>query len=162
MTDTASHSGIQLDPWELEILDLFVGIFETFGLPKSMAMIYGVLYCAEEPLLQEDICQLLSISTGSASQGLKLLSSLGAVHRQSQPGQRQYSYTAELSMRRLLAYFIDAQLRPRLNTGGERLERIRESLGDDQPHARHKVENLLNWQKKAGKALPVISTLFGK
>lgn len=162
MTETSVQTTPNLAPWELEILDLFVGIFETFGLPKSMAMIYGLLYCSEEPLLQEEICRRLVISAGSASQGLRLLNSLGAVHRQSQPGQRQSSYRAELSMRRLLAYFIDAQLRPRLNSGGERLRQIHADLAEDQLHARQKVETLTNWQRKADRALPVISTLFGK
>jgi len=151
-----------LASWEVEVLDLFVGIFETFGLPKSIAMIYGALYCSDDPMLQEEICRKLAISSGSASQGLKLLGNLGAVHRQSPVGQRQSVYTAERSMRRLLAYFIDAQLRPRLNTGRERLERISEEVSEDDVSARQKIDTLMQWQKKADRALPVISTLFGK
>jgi DNA-binding transcriptional regulator GbsR (MarR family) len=146
----------------LEVLDLFVGIFETFGLPKSMAQIYGVLYCGEEPMLQEEIVQRLGISTGSASQGLRVLSSLGAVHRQSRVGQRQSVYLPERSVRRLLAYFIDAQLRPKLNSGRERLESIADRLPDDDKNAREKVDNLLTWQRKADRALPLITGLLGK
>ena len=50
-------------------------------------MIYGLLYCADDALLQEDVSTRLGISTGSASQGLKLLVSIGAVQRQSRVGQ---------------------------------------------------------------------------
>ncbi|WFB36557.1 hypothetical protein P3T73_02130 [Kiritimatiellota bacterium B12222] len=158
MTDSATNT---LDAWELEILDLFVGIFETFGLPKSTAMIYGILYCAEEPMLQEEICQKLSISTGSASQGLKLLSTMGAVHKQNVPGQRQSSYKAEYSMRRLLAYVVDAQLRPKLRNGKERLSQIQSEIPKENTHAQQRIHTLMTWQKKADRALPVISTLFG-
>jgi len=53
MSDSIPHTENSVEPWEAELLDLFVGIFEAFGLPKSMAMIYGILYCSDDPLLQE-------------------------------------------------------------------------------------------------------------
>jgi hypothetical protein len=65
-------------------------------------------------------------------------------------------------MRRLLAYFIDAQMRPRLNAGQEKLKTIEENIPADNLSARHKVRTLIEWQRKADKALPIISTLFGK
>ena len=158
----STPAAVELASWEEEILDLFVGIFESFGLPKSTAMIYGLLYCADDALLQEEVSTRLGISTGSASQGLKLLVSLGAVQRQSKVGQRHYVYTAERSMRRLLGYFIDAQLRPKLNAGGDRLQQIANAIPEDNDLAKNRVETLINWQKKADKALPMISKLFGK
>ena len=145
-----------LKPWEMELLNLFVNMFDSFGVPKSVAQIYGVLYGSERPLMQEEVGRKMRISTGSASQGLRFLTTIGAVQRQSIPGQRQSLFVPERSMRRLLSYFIDAQLRPRLSTGKERLEAIHKNL------AHQRVSSLLEWQKKAEKALPIISTLFGK
>ena len=160
MSATADMQTTEIPPWELEVLNLFVGIFETFGLPKSTAMIYGTLYCAEAPMLQEEICNRLGISTGSASQGLKLLQSLGAVHRKFPPGQRHSLYTAELSMRRLLGYFFNAHLGPKLGNGKERLESLRQSLAADETHAQQRIQTLQNWQKKVENALPLASALF--
>lgn len=157
-----NDEALVLAEWEEQVLDLFVGIFESFGLPKSTAMIYGALYCSEDALAQEDICKKLGISSGSASQGLKLLTTLGAAHRQSKVGSRVSVYKAERSMRRLLGYFIDAQLRPKLNSGRERLEQISENITEDDPLAVQRIDTLLQWQKKADKALPLISALFGK
>jgi len=162
MNTASIENSVNFETWELEILDLFVGIFDTFGFPKSTAMIYGVLYCSDEDLLQEEIGRRLGISVGSASQGLKVLTTIGAVHRLSQPGQRQSAYSPERSMRRLLAYFIDAQMRPRLNAGQEKLKTIEENIPADNLNARQKVRTLIEWQRKADKALPIISTLFGK
>jgi DNA-binding transcriptional regulator GbsR (MarR family) len=162
MNDISVKNAEGLAPWEHEVLDLFVGMFETFGLPKSIAMIYGVLYCSDHPLYQEEICQRLEISAGSASQGLRLLTGLGTVHRQSPVGQRQSVYTAERSMRRLLGYFIDVQLRPRLNTGRERLELILMEVPEEDDTARNKIGALLEWQRKTERALPLISSLFTK
>ncbi len=155
-------SKLELETWERELLDLFVGIFEAFGLPKSMALIYGILYCSDEPLLQDEICQKLGISTGSASQGLRLLNSLGAVHRQSPLGQRQSVYSAERSVRRLFSTFIDTQFKPKLSLGRERLEDILAAIPEDDASARQKIETLMSWQKKSERALPLVTGLLGK
>jgi DNA-binding transcriptional regulator GbsR (MarR family) len=153
---------VVIPEWEQEIIDLFVGIFDGFGLPKSTAMIYGTLYCAEESMLQEEIAARLQISAGSASQGLKLLQNLGAVTRQSPIGQRQSFYNAERSMRRLIGSVIDTQLRPKLRNGKERLEMLADSVSPDETLAQQRIQTLQTWQKKVERGMPVISTLFGK
>lgn len=153
-------SSPEIPVWEQEIISLFVGMFETLGLPRSLARIYGTLYCAERPMLQEEIAQRLQISAGSASQGLKLLQSLGAVHREYPPGERHSVYTAELSLRRLLGTFLDTQLRPKLRNGRERLDAIADILSTDDTHALHRLQTLQTWQDKAQRGLPLLSTLF--
>ena len=127
-----------------------------------MAQIYGVLYCSDQPMMQDEVAQKLGASVGSVSQGLKLLSTIGAVNRHSIPGQRQSHYAAERSMRRLLGYFLDAQIRPKLNSGRHRLEAIQQTVPKDDKSAQQKIKSLLEWQQKADKALPMIITLFGK
>ncbi|HRQ87259.1 MAG TPA: MarR family transcriptional regulator, partial [Bacteroidia bacterium] len=71
-----------IDP-EAEIrgksVEFFVSFVQVFGFPKSIGQIYGLLFIAEEPLSMDDIADSLQISKGSASQGLGLLRSLGAV-----------------------------------------------------------------------------------
>lgn len=162
MSMSSPQNTVTLDPWKIEVLDLFVGIFDSFGMPKSMACIYGLLYCTDEALSQEEIAEQLVISAGSASQGLRLLHNLGAVHRHNPIGERLTRYSPERSMRHLLGHLINAQLRPRLNGGGERLQQIISTLPKGDHHARQKVSTLIEWQKKADRALPLISTLFGK
>ena len=125
-----------LEAWELELLDLFVDMFDLFGIPKSTAQIYGVLYCAEEVMMQEEILLRLGISSGSASQGLRMLTGVGAVKRQSVPGQRQSIFIPERSMRRLLTHLMDAQLRPRLISGKTRLEEILDQVPEENSVAR--------------------------
>jgi DNA-binding transcriptional regulator GbsR (MarR family) len=152
---------VTLEDWEIELLNVFVGLFDSFGVPKSVAQIYGVLFCADGPLSQEEIGQKLQISAGSASQGLRLLVELGAAHRQSVPGQRGNQFTPERSMRRLLGYFIDAKMRPRMRTGKERLEALRDQLPPENKLAQQRLESLLQWQDKANKLLPLISKFLG-
>ena len=61
MTGLQLQGQVEIPEWEQELIDLFVGIFDGLGLPKSTAMIYGTLYCAEE---------------GDAERGLPLLNKL--------------------------------------------------------------------------------------
>jgi hypothetical protein len=55
-------------------------VVKIFGVPRSVGQIYGLLYSSREPLSFSDIVKRLGISKGSASQGLQLLRSLGAVN----------------------------------------------------------------------------------
>jgi DNA-binding transcriptional regulator GbsR (MarR family) len=150
-----------LPEWEHEVIEHFISVFETFGLPKSTAKIFGTLYCAEVPMMQEDISARLGISVGSASQGLKLLQNLGAVHREIPEGQRQSYYTAELSVRRLIGHFIDVQLRPKLENGKDSLQKLSQQIPPENAHARQRVQTLQTWQHKAATALPLAARLFG-
>jgi HTH-type transcriptional regulator, glycine betaine synthesis regulator len=159
MTHRLTEPGIP--EWEQEIIDLFVGIFDGFGLSKSTAMIYGTLYCAEKSMLQEEIANRLQISAGSASQGLKLLQGLGAVQRQSPIGQRQSYYSAERSMRRLVGSVVDSQLRPKLRSGKERLERLAASVSPEETHALQRIQTLQTWQRKVERGMPFLSKIFG-
>jgi hypothetical protein len=62
---------------------------QVFGVPKSVGQIYGLLYASPEPLSFSDIVERLDISKGSASQGLQLLRSLGAINVANARGQAQ-------------------------------------------------------------------------
>ena len=69
-----------LAEWEVSVVDLFLNAAQSMGLPKSLGQIYGLLFCRDESLSMIDIMELLSISKGSASQGLRALRQLGAVN----------------------------------------------------------------------------------
>ena len=62
-----------LTPFEEQGISFFVEAAGLMGIPKSVAMIYGVLFGSSEPLSFSDIESKLDISKGSVSQGLRLL-----------------------------------------------------------------------------------------
>ena len=69
----------ELDQWENAVIDLFLNAANSFGLPKSYGQIYGLLFCRDQALSMDEVMDLLQISKGSASQGLRALRQLGAV-----------------------------------------------------------------------------------
>ena len=66
--------------FETECATFFSEVVQVFGVPKSVGQIYGLLFASPEPLSFSDIVERLDISKGSASQGLQLLRSLGAIN----------------------------------------------------------------------------------
>ena len=84
-----------LAPLEAEAVDLFVGLAQVVGLPKSVGQIYGLLYISTVSLSLDEVAERLDISKGSASQGLKFLRQTGAVQVCEENGSRCDRYLAE-------------------------------------------------------------------
>src|SRR5210317_223806 len=113
-----------LDDWEVAVIDLFLNAANSFGLPKSYGQSYGLLFCRDHPLAMDEVMELLQISKGSASQGLRALRQLGAVSSVFAPGDRRERYMAESRLRKLVGGFLREQADPHLEKGTARLKQI--------------------------------------
>lgn len=149
---------------EAGVVEIFSELADLFGNPRSFGAIYGVLFLAETPLSMEDIVSRLSISKGSASQGLRVLEDLGAIVRDRTDGQRVSQYTARLELKVLVGGFIRQRLVPRLDRGAQRLEEL-EALLPQLPSAtlagtQARLERLSKWHRRARAFLPVAQKLL--
>jgi DNA-binding transcriptional regulator GbsR (MarR family) len=130
------------------------------GLPKSVGEIYGLLFASPVPLAMDELIARLHISTGAASQGLKLLRSLGAVKTVYTPGARKDHYTADLELSRFATVFIKEELQPRLQRGLERVKRMEKYLEglpkEEQQATRERLKRLKHWMEKGNTMLPWI------
>ena len=117
-----------LDEWESAVIDLFLNAANSFGLPKSYGQIYGLLFCRDQALSMDEVMDLLQISKGSASQGLRALRQLGAVSSTFAPGDRKERFVAEIRLRKLVSGFLREQADPHLEKGMSRLKQIEELL----------------------------------
>ena len=154
-----------LSDLEREVIELFVRMADVLNLPRSVGEIYGLLFISPEPLCLDDCRIRLNISKGSTSQGLKILRSFGAIRTVYIPGDRKDHYVAETSLRKMASGFASEQIRPHVDSGQERIERIRTLLAEQADEEREvlqeKIELLENWQKRASKTLPLILKLIG-
>lgn len=151
---------------EAELIELFVRMAQTIGLPKSIGQIYGVIYGSTEPLNLEDITARLEISKGSASQGLRFLRSIGAVDSVHVDGRRSEHFIPETSLRALASGFLKEQIEPHLDHGADRLARLRELAGDpatgDSELLRERIGRLEAWHSRAIKLLPFALRFLGR
>jgi DNA-binding transcriptional regulator GbsR (MarR family) len=149
------------------MVDFFVDGVKVLGLPRSLGEIYGLLFISTKPLSLDDLVLYLGISKGSASQGLRTLRTLGAVHEASGNGDRRTYYEPAINLKRLVGGFIREQVRPHLDSGKTKLQSITETakLSDD-PQEREffldRIERLESWMKRGGQLLPILQKLLGQ
>jgi DNA-binding transcriptional regulator GbsR (MarR family) len=156
------------DEFSRECVNFFGEAMQLFGLvPPSVGQIYGLLYSSPVPLSYSDIFERLDISKGSASQGLKLLRSVGAVHTvpPSDANSRREYFSPELSLRRLLHGTLDERVRSRAGKSAERLARIRELAERERRSEREfrlcRVQKLEFWRRRLKAVVPVLGRLLG-
>ena len=156
-----------LDEWESAVIDLFLNAANSFGLPKSYGLIYGLLFCRDEPLAMDEIMKLLEISKGSASQGLRALRQLGAISCTFAKGDRKERFVAEIRLRKLVSGFLREQADPHLDRGVARLKQIElllEESGskDSQIRGSRRHEILSGWHRQMSRLLPWVKMIVGK
>ena len=156
-----------LDEWENAVIDLFLNAANSFGLPKSYGQIYGLLFCRDQALSMDEVMDLLQISKGSASQGLRALRQLGAVSSTFAPGDRKERFVAEIRLRKLVSGFLREQADPHLEKGMSRLKQIEELLEgagskDSQIRGTRRHEILSGWHRQMSRLLPWVKMIVGK
>ena len=166
--------------FQRECVLFFEEVVQVFGVPKSVGQIYGLLYASPTPLSFTDIVERLEISKGSASQGLQLLRSLGAINVADPVGNesvisnaasqivmrasRSVTYEPELSLRRLVSGVLQERIAPLAATSAERLERLRklaEQDGREDDFYLDRAKQLSTWRRRLKTVLPVLGALLG-
>ena len=141
-------------------------------MPKSVGQIYGLLYVSPEPLGFSAIVERLEISKGSASQGLQLLRSIGAIKEAGIPStstgeprsSRRVAYEPELSLRQLVTGVLHERLAPVASAGTKRLKHLKE-LAEQAPENTKfyldRIKQLETWRKRFTTVTPLLTALLG-
>jgi len=140
---------------------------QLLGISASVGQIYGLLYSSQTSLSFSDIFERLKISKGSASLGLNLLHSLGAVYTTVPIGassRREY-FAPELSLRKLMRGVLEKRVRPLAGKSTGRLVNLRE-LAEKAPCGEkvfqlRRVQQLETWRRRLKAVVPVLGTLLG-
>ncbi len=190
LTNPSASPFLRNKDFEQECVSLFGEFAQSLGVPRSAGQIYGLLFASPQPLSFSDIVERLEISKGSASQGLQLLRTLGAINeancplpmpsgrvpatcgRKTAPGSplltsdvaRRDYYEPELSLRRLVGGVLRERIAPFAATGAERLNRLSElaarGAGKNGFYL-DRTKQLNTWRRRLNSALPVLAALLG-
>ena len=96
MAQKSSHKPASVaDHLKNDFIQDYGDAYLTFGLPRLMGNIVGLLLCADEPLSLDDITEELGVSKGPVSQIMRRLRDHGLVQRIWVPGSRRDYYKAE-------------------------------------------------------------------
>jgi len=150
--------------FEEAVVDFFVDAADLLGVPKSVAVLYGVVFASPQPLSFADIEARVTLSKGSISQGLRVLREMGAIKEVSAPADRSELFTPDLEMRRLIQRFLEQRLQKQLDAGKSRLGDLQRALPDlEKSHAetlRSRIKQLQSWHEKARALLPIARTFL--
>jgi DNA-binding transcriptional regulator GbsR (MarR family) len=113
------------------------------------------------------LVERLGISKGSASQGLKVLRSLGAIREVEGADSRRTYFEADLRLKQLVGGFIREEVRPHLQSGEEKLKALAGvAQGEQDPEARafylDRIAKLGHWSKRARLVLPLLQKVLGE
>jgi DNA-binding transcriptional regulator GbsR (MarR family) len=149
---------------EVEVRDAVAAYFcrmaDTIGLPRSVAQIYAVLFLSGEPLSFGDIVETSGLSKASASTGLKFLERMRGAEIVVVPDDRRTFYRAELSVRRLVAGFVQESLQPGLDAGQRLLDQAAAVPDAGLPQIlTDRLASLRTWHGLTRDLLPALAAL---
>lgn len=107
------------------------------------------------------------MSKGSASQGIRMLKSLGAIREVNGNADRRTYYEPAVELKRLVGGFIREQIRPHLDSGKSKINLLNstaESLDDPlrRKFISERLERLESWMTRGGRVLPILQRLLGQ
>lgn len=154
-----------------EIDERLIAFFQDgvrlLGLPKSVGEIYGVLFASPKPLTMHDLIERLGISKGSASQGLKMLRTLGAVEEVDFTDDRKTYFEAKVELKKLVGGFIREEIRPHIKSGQKKLGMLEDQVDtitdpELKEFYRERVKRLERWSSRANLMLPLLQRVLGE
>ena len=151
--------------WEVSVLDVFVRASAMFGLRKSVALVYGALYCSREALSVQDLQTKLGLSRGAVVEAIQFLRRLGAARVHLKIGERRDYFTAETDLKKFAQGFLKEVLLPSLEKADIRLAQAeaasRNAGADaDSAFARSRVAELTLWKSRFTACLPLLEGLL--
>jgi len=149
------------------IISFFEDGVRMLGMPKSVGDIFGMLYASPTPLTMLDLVNRLGISKGSASQGLKMLRTLGAVREVDYNDDRKTYFEADVELKKLVGGFIREEIRPHLQSGQKKLIDLKNDLTkiedpELQAFYEDRIKRLERWSGKANLVLPLLQKFLGE
>ena len=153
-----SASSPETDRARQELSTYFCQLADSLGLPRSVALIYGTLFLAENPLSASEIIEYSGLSKGSVSSGLRFLERMGFIHLVVEPSDRRTFYRPELSLRRLAAGLIEENFTPALKRSETLLDEVAKKSGLSD-HLKTRLASLQTWNETALGLLPALSLL---
>jgi DNA-binding transcriptional regulator GbsR (MarR family) len=159
-----TNQTVMFTDFEHECAEFFAEVVAVFGARRSVGQIYGIVFSSPKPLSFTDIVGRLGISKGSASQGLSLLRSLGAVRSTDVHDDRREYFVAELGLRRLVDGALRERIGPLVKAAPARIAKLRSFAlreGSAQEFCIEQVEQLETWRRRLKIALPLLSALLG-
>lgn len=154
---TASHDepvqGESVTVRHREAVDQFIEFWGTmassWGINRTMAQVYALLYCADAPRTTDQIMERLEISRGSANMNLRALVDWALAEKTTVADSRKDHYVAEKDVWKVTARIIEERERQEVEPVREHLQSVADHLVpegkelEDRPEAEQRLHGRL-------------------
>jgi DNA-binding transcriptional regulator GbsR (MarR family) len=141
-----------LSDQEYEALRPWVVLAEDLGLPRSIGLLYGLVFLSERPVSAQQCAEKLKLSRSSAGQGLKTLKEFGAIQSSHHLGERSEHFVIEPDLGVLLTHVLNGRILPSFAKFFSQVCELSFD-GNGADFKRDRVEKLQRWEKKLGDSM---------
>ncbi len=162
---SALSTAVDLTPFQVESIGLFVKAAAVLSLPRTAGLVYGLLFSTPRPLNIDEMCAMLNASRGGTWEGIDWLRQMGAVERVYVPGARKDHYRAEVNLRQLAGGLLRMRVEPHMQNAPTNLKRLRRAISNGHPDAefqKDRANKVANWHRVLSDILPMVKTLAGE
>jgi DNA-binding transcriptional regulator GbsR (MarR family) len=160
--DLAAHG--DLTSFEQEVAQYFIGIADVFHVPRSLPLIYTIVFCSEEPVCFEEVFQKTGLSKSRVSEGLKTLLDNGFVHDVYYRMNRRTFYQPEGSLKGWFTDMVNEKVRPQIEANASSIQELKDVYEVSEEASElvaARLESLATWNKKLQRVLPMITKVIG-
>ena len=134
---------------ELKLIEQWVLLGNSFGVPRSVSRIYGLMFVAPDALTANQCVITLKLSRSSAGQGIRLLLEVGAIKPLLEIGKREESYVIEPDLGVLVKNLLQGRFMPTIEQflrGIPLIDKLAEE--EENVHIKDRIDKLKRWQTK--------------
>ncbi len=142
-----------LQETELRLIENWVRLADSLGIPKSLAQIYALAFLSPDPVTAQDCVDCLKISRSSAGQGLKTLKEIGAIRSDFQLGARREAFKIEPDLGNLVRGILEGRVFPAFEDFFTQLDSLEETADPKKDQfILNRIEKLRRWRNKIEEA----------
>lgn len=140
-----------LAPAALGMIEHWVELGDAFGVPKSLAQIYGLIFTSKQPISAQDCVDALKISRSSAGQGLKALRDIGAIRSAFELGARREAFVIESDLGVVIQGIFRGRIIPAFDLFFAQVASIEDTVKPHDGFLVSRVQKLHRWRTKLGR-----------
>lgn len=138
---------------ELSLIENWVRLADSLGIPRSLAQIYALAFISSNAITAQDCVDCLKISRSSAGQGLKTLKDIGAIRSDFQLGARREAFRIEPDLGNLVRGILEGRVFPAFEDFFAQLDSIEETATSQQEQfILGRIGKLRRWRNKIEEA----------
>lgn len=148
----STTSARTLSEAELAMIENWVQLSDSLGLPRSLAQMYGLIFASKHPVSAQDCVDALKISRSSAGQGLKALRDIGAIRPAFELGARREAFVIEPDLGLVIQGLLKGRIVPAFDTFFSRIEPLEQALNPQKDaFLVGRIQKLHRWRTKLGR-----------